>query len=202
MAFKSMVGAICACLVVASFNVNAAMLVIDQAQTATGYGFFVTSPATYPSLTPRWQEFRPQYNNIEKIDLYITDQHRVDSTLKVWITDDTDSILWTANFSDAVLPNSGWLEIDTPRISVVPGMQYRVNLTVDKYPNDGNISASVFWLGSTTPTDYFVNDTTSGWPTYSYAFRTYSVVPVPAAAWLFGSGLLGLIGLARRKANA
>ena len=27
-----------------------------------------------------------------------------------------------------------------------------------------------------------------------------SVVPVPAAAWLFGSGLLGLIGVARRKA--
>jgi hypothetical protein len=25
-------------------------------------------------------------------------------------------------------------------------------------------------------------------------------VPIPAAAWLFGSGLLGLIGIARRKA--
>ena len=29
---------------------------------------------------------------------------------------------------------------------------------------------------------------------------TLSAVPVPAAAWLFGSGLIGLIGLARRKA--
>jgi hypothetical protein len=28
----------------------------------------------------------------------------------------------------------------------------------------------------------------------------YSLVPNPAAAWLFGSGLLGLIGLARKKA--
>jgi hypothetical protein len=26
-----------------------------------------------------------------------------------------------------------------------------------------------------------------------------STVPVPAAAWLFGSGLLGLVGIARRK---
>ena len=26
-----------------------------------------------------------------------------------------------------------------------------------------------------------------------------SVVPVPAAAWLFGSGLLGLVAVARRK---
>jgi hypothetical protein len=28
---------------------------------------------------------------------------------------------------------------------------------------------------------------------------TTSAVPVPAAAWLFGSGLLGLVGVARRK---
>jgi len=27
-------------------------------------------------------------------------------------------------------------------------------------------------------------------------------VPLPAAVWLFGSGLIGLIGVARRKANA
>jgi hypothetical protein len=26
-----------------------------------------------------------------------------------------------------------------------------------------------------------------------------SQVPIPAAAWLFGSGLLGLVGIARRK---
>ena len=37
------------------------------------------------------------------------------------------------------------------------------------------------------------------------AFETYSIViqantvPVPAAVWLFGSGLIGLIGVARRK---
>ena len=30
---------------------------------------------------------------------------------------------------------------------------------------------------------------------------TISAVPVPAAAWLFGSGLIGLIGFARRKSN-
>ena len=29
-----------------------------------------------------------------------------------------------------------------------------------------------------------------------------SVVPVPAAVWLFGSGLLGLVGVARRKSRA
>jgi hypothetical protein len=29
-----------------------------------------------------------------------------------------------------------------------------------------------------------------------------AVVPVPAAVWLFGSGLLGLVGIARRKSSA
>lgn len=37
-------------------------------------------------------------------------------------------------------------------------------------------------------------------PSCSGAFvRTVSAVPVPAAAWLFGSGLIGLVGLARRR---
>lgn len=37
---------------------------------------------------------------------------------------------------------------------------------------------------------------------YAWAVRAgdISVVPVPAAVWLFGSGLLGLIGVSRRKA--
>lgn len=32
-------------------------------------------------------------------------------------------------------------------------------------------------------------------------FTVVTVVPVPAAVWLFGSGLIGLIGLARRKTS-
>lgn len=32
-----------------------------------------------------------------------------------------------------------------------------------------------------------------------WAYREATVVPVPAAAWLMGSGLLGLVGIARRK---
>lgn len=38
--------------------------------------------------------------------------------------------------------------------------------------------------------------------TYFTHETTVSAVPIPAAAWLFGSGLIGLIGVARRKAHA
>ena len=45
----------------------------------------------------------------------------------------------------------------------------------------------------------------AGWALFSgidYGFRTYvdaSEAPIPPALWLFGSGLLGLIGISKRK---
>jgi len=48
----------------------------------------------------------------------------------------------------------------------------------------------------------FANE--KGFPFYAWAVHSgdASVVPVPAAVWPFGSGLLGLIGIARRKKAA
>jgi len=36
----------------------------------------------------------------------------------------------------------------------------------------------------------------------SFVSGSVTVVPIPAAVWLFGSGLLGLVGVARRKKTA
>ncbi|WP_200821292.1 VPLPA-CTERM sorting domain-containing protein [Oceanicoccus sp. KOV_DT_Chl] len=41
--------------------------------------------------------------------------------------------------------------------------------------------------------------TTSDDVHYDIAYTVTSAVPVPAAAWLFGSGLVGLVGLKRKK---
>ena len=35
----------------------------------------------------------------------------------------------------------------------------------------------------------------------TFGTRSLPEVPIPAAAWLFGSGLIGLIGIARRRAS-
>ena len=51
---------------------------------------------------------------------------------------------------------------------------------------------------ATTPTSlYFLSDSSGA--SISTADFGFQAVPVPAAAWLFGSGLIGLLGMARRK---
>ncbi len=48
----------------------------------------------------------------------------------------------------------------------------------------------------------FLDETGVGFITVDYSLanaQANTVVPVPAAVWLFGSGLLGLVGVARRK---
>jgi len=62
--------------------------------------------------------------------------------------------------------------------------------------NDGKVQAYNEW-GTIADSDYF-----SGrlHPEISWLlYRDVATVPVPAAVWLFGSGLIGLIGVARRK---
>ena len=54
-------------------------------------------------------------------------------------------------------------------------------------------------VGSGAPGHPSISGATVGF-TYNYdLLLTPTAVPVPAAVWLFGSGLLGLIGIARRK---
>ena len=75
----------------------------------------------------------------------------------------------------------------------------------------GDVVTQVFWFNSdldgvsTTFTfnDSFKNITTLYWEQgaiyHQFDNIVLSSVPVPAGAWLFGSGLIGLIGIARRK---
>lgn len=50
-------------------------------------------------------------------------------------------------------------------------------------------------------TDASGNMVTSAWFAGSDTHLPPSSVPVPAAAWLLGSGLIGMVGIARRKVN-
>ena len=77
------------------------------------------------------------------------------------------------------------------------------------FPLDTHVAAYLYdevgtkYLTQDYISTYYLSqdDTAGGAGTGSFLVRT-SVVPVPAGVWLFGSGLLGLVGIARRKKAA
>lgn len=110
-----------------------------------------------------------------------------------------------ADFNDG----NGWLTAlsgDLPK-SPAGAMFSNDGTSIDGgqfYP--GNFSSGVtfsngFVIG--TPTlayDHsWYTDTSGNQLAGAYAYELISPVPVPATVWLFGAGLIGLIGVARRK---
>ena len=67
-------------------------------------------------------------------------------------------------------------------------------------PNDGQFSVSSD--GTPMATAPFLGQTAAFGGTMVCTDCAPPPIPVPAAVWLFGSGLLGLVGVARRKAKA
>ena len=75
-------------------------------------------------------------------------------------------------------------------------------ITVDAFDSDDVFQGSFSGVGSGTHTisgdiAYVTWHDSGG--LVQLANISYNTVPIPASVWLFGSGLLGLIGIARRK---
>ena len=107
-----------------------------------------------------------------------------------------DAAVWNFSNSPGTINNTTGI-IDEVLVSTFPGT------------NPGNfIVATINFTAIGQGTNSFtLNDsTTNPWQgiNIDLTYDTFNplivaAVPVPAAAWLFGSGLLGLIGLSRRK---
>ena len=61
----------------------------------------------------------------------------------------------------------------------------------------GSVSGGII-LGASGFSGDWTNDFSTILASHTYT-GVISAVPIPAAVWLFGSGLIGLIGIARRK---
>lgn len=70
------------------------------------------------------------------------------------------------------------------------GVRYRLGLD----GSAGTAPSSVYYQAAS------YNDSDPGMAIYGTISAPLSPVPLPAPIWLFGSGLLGLVGMARRKA--
>jgi len=131
--------------------------------------------------------------------------------------------MWSQVFLSGWTPNSAGYQISTYHAVEVDRFSSLFGITNDRvtttetfgwYVNDSGILRTT-GVRTNWPTDEY--DVLYG-PEYSddnldslliygspmvgtYLVRS-TVVPVPAAVWLFGSGLIGLIGFARKKSHA
>lgn len=114
------------------------------------------------------------------------------------------------------LPPIGWIQIDLGGNYALDSIRALTEQTPDSFTVhnvylDGALAFT--WSGNTVDQQwlehsfaspvtarYIKIETTDsqGWVAWN-EIEAYAEVPIPAAAWLFGSGLLGLLGFARRK---
>ena len=98
-------------------------------------------------------------------------------------------------------PSDGWIAVDVTALiaeMVSSGTDYGFALTQEAHGvsriSSGSLAVSSFCDSESTSAQCAAGN-------YSpyLEISSVSAVPVPAAVWLFGSGLLGLVGVARRR---
>ncbi len=94
----------------------------------------------------------------------------------------------------------GWVSLPADGHQGVGNGEHAIIFDYHDYINGaGTDPSTLYGYGPDYPGDGRHSPTNTISPNLgSFLVRT-SVVPIPAAAWLFGSGLLGLIGFSRRK---
>ena len=182
MKIKSIIGATCACLAVVSFNVNAiTMYDLNSNGDITGVSGLDVGGISW-DMTLHDSSFDSLYASIGSAALYGSDFSSNASVALLNFINTTPDTLPTDFYGCTFVDSCFMVTVYAQETERVSGSGVGVL--------DGNVDyAAIF-----TPlrdTDY---------SNVAYATWAESAsVPVPAAVWLFGSGLIGLIGLARRK---
>jgi len=204
-----LLGAVCACLTVISVNANAA--IIDNTtyttDTASGLDWLdltETVGRTYDDISSKFgsgQEFDGwRYATLLEVTSFWNAFGGNDSYYNTVSTQNN-------GLTDTVSPLWGYTNCDVATCD--SGLRYSWAITANTLTVSGT-HGSVFLSDYAVDTDEVkltfgaINDTASSINIGHALVRgeALSAVPVPAAAWLFGSGLLGLIGVARRKKSA
>jgi hypothetical protein len=130
------------------------------------------------------------------------------STLSLRAYDDFYTFSVVSDVDDAKIkfalePSSaGFFQAGGFRIELFEGVSNPVGVSIASAESRGDQPSLFFLADLSSDTNYVLrtafnyngaNEVTAA------ATTSVTVVPVPAAAWLFGSGLIGLISLARRK---
>lgn len=212
MAYKSIIGATCACLAVVSITADAALM--GRLAATSGGSDYQAYYDTESNLT--W---------LADANYAMTSGYDANGLMN-W----ADANGWAAELNIAGV--DGWRLADKGAScigynctnSVMGNLFYNVlgNTGGSLISNTGpfsNVQSNFYWLASGWAADW---DDGSLWKDvfsmgdgemsegtrttnyYAWAVQSGDIgsVPIPAAVWLFSSGLIGLIGLARRKQSA
>ena len=206
---KSIIGATCACLMVVSFNVSAAIITHGSLSTNDDGSSNITSDTL---------------NKFEWLRLDVLAPLSYAETLGALGTQDgggwniaglTQAIM----FADALLSNTGNLCTDSVSAcgSVVDWTDgdlganfdtsanyawYLTNAGRAGYVTVDAISGEVIlrgWSSLAASDTYATGGFYESLPVSWLLYRETAVIPVPTAIWLFASGLVGLVCVARRK---
>ena len=210
MVFKSIIGATCTCLAVVSFNTNAALLGrLSATPGGTDYQAYYDTDADLTWLADanalghllRWTGAMTWATGIDVAGIT---GWRLPDTLQpdAGCDEQTGVVTFGYNCTGSEMGN----------------LFYNVlGNTAGSLTNSGpfsNVQSDYYWSATVHPTNTGAAgnfNMANGYQRYdnmalfNYAWAVHdgdvgeTVVPIPSAVWLFGSGLIGLIGLARRK---
>jgi hypothetical protein len=156
--------------------------VIDYGSSVIDYEFTVNFSQINFSQT-----FTPDNSNPEGIENAIFDGV---STMSIDLSDSSNSF-GAFNFYILTWDISHPYDPGDDPLNLPPPLDYF-------YTNDGGLSQAVFHVDNGG--QLLVNgEQYDDYLDSPYVTVSASVVPIPAAIWLFGSGLFGLIGIARHK---
>jgi hypothetical protein len=140
-----------------------------------------------------WQQFRPTMNNIEQVDIYLDNWNvPTGKVVSFAVQKDDGTTLWSTSFSSNIVPQTDWLSIDTPHISLVPENTYRLALTTNITRSETS-SYDIIWLGTETGNLYDRGDSRfeTNYPGFDYGFRTWAT-PEPATLLFLAIGAVML----------
>jgi hypothetical protein len=174
---------------------------LSGAYTATLNLYAVCEPSGFVGACPGYADVdSPGGIGTTTTDVLIQGSTWTEAGALVWanITQtSTPFASFTQNSSAA-----GWVSVDvTSLIAAIlgSGTDFGFSLSQENYPvtraDNGSVMVSTFCDSESSA------GLCAGGSFKPYLEISTSPVPVPAAVWLFGSGLLGLVGVARRKAG-